>query len=62
MRPISVVPLSAERKHEAVGVLARAFDRSPENVGFYQKFGFAVTDTPLIHGVLNYFMRRPLMR
>ena len=32
-------------------------DRS-RNVEFYNKFGFEVTGTVSIHGVLNYFMRR----
>ena len=29
-----------------------------ENVGFYTKFGFDVTETASIHGIVNYFMRR----
>ena len=39
----------------AVGYLET--DR-PENVDFYTKFGFEVTETASIHGVVNYFMRR----
>jgi hypothetical protein len=31
----------------------------PENVGFYRKFGFDVTGTASIEGVLTYFMRSP---
>lgn len=30
----------------------------PGNVEFYDKFGFAVTGTATIHGVVNYFMQR----
>jgi ribosomal protein S18 acetylase RimI-like enzyme len=30
----------------------------PGNVDFYKKFGFAVTGTASIEGVVNYFMRR----
>jgi len=39
----------------AVGYLET--DR-PGNVGFYTKFGFDVTETASIHGIVNYFMRR----
>jgi GNAT superfamily N-acetyltransferase len=39
----------------AVGYLET--DR-PENVDFYTKFGFDVTETASIHGIVNYFMRR----
>jgi ribosomal protein S18 acetylase RimI-like enzyme len=39
----------------AVGYLET--DR-PENVDFYAKFGFGVTGTAAIQGVVNYFMRR----
>ena len=47
---------------DATGAVGYLETDRPENVGFYQKFGFAVTDTALIHGILNYFMRRPPMR
>jgi GNAT superfamily N-acetyltransferase len=30
----------------------------PENVAFYSRFGFAVTETASVLGVENYFMRR----
>jgi ribosomal protein S18 acetylase RimI-like enzyme len=30
----------------------------PGNVDFYKKFGFEITGTAPIHGVINYFMRR----
>jgi ribosomal protein S18 acetylase RimI-like enzyme len=43
----------------AVGYLET--DR-PENVVFYERFSFVVTHSATIHGVRNYFMRRPLMR
>lgn len=39
----------------AVGYLET--DR-PGNVDFYTKFGFHVTETASIHGIVNYFMRR----
>lgn len=69
--PIAVDPDQQRRRigHVMMDACCAALDRDgikgvletdrPENVAFYERFGFLVTATIPVLGVLNYFMQRP---